>query len=337
MGEWLVSGPEMAPGRRQPSGRGPARDTTTGTVYSGQERREARCSCVDILDLTTMATGTNPTSVLGTNPAPSLFSLSDRTILVTGGARGLGLTIAHALLEAGADVVAFDLLQPVEPDWANAQAAAAKAGTSLAYVPLDVTDADAVEVAVADAFRSARTPVRGLFHAAGIQLLRDALEIRPDQWRKIIDVNLTGAFLVSAAFGRSWVAQGNGEANIPGQGAAIALVASMSGRVANRGLECAAYNASKAGVAQLARNLGMEWGGKGIRVNSLSPGYIRTALTEALIVERPSVLQEWTAGSLLGRLSTADEFRGPAIFLLSDASSFMTGSDLVVDGGHTAV
>lgn len=186
---------------------------------------------------------------------------------MTGGARGLGLTIAHALLESGADVVAYDLLEPVEPDWSNAQAAAKAAGVTLTYAALDVTDADSVEAAVTEAFKTARTPVRGLFHAAGIQLLRDALEIRPDQFRKIIDVNLTGAFLVSAAFARSWVAQGNGEANVPGQGASIALVASMSGRVANKGLECAAYNASKAGVAQLARNLGMEWGGKGIRVN----------------------------------------------------------------------
>ncbi|KAL1409627.1 hypothetical protein Q8F55_003623 [Vanrija albida] len=233
-----------------------------------------------------MATSTNPTSALGSAPAPSLFSLANRTILVTGGARGLGLEVAHALLQAGADVLALDLLPPVEPDWSSALAAATAAGVSLSYERLDVTDAEAVEAAVGAAFKNARTPVRGLFHAAGIQLLKDATAIAPAEFRKIIDVNLTGAFLLSAAFARAYAAAG---------------------------------------------------GGRTSQGRSLSPGYIRTALTEALIVERPRVLEEWTAGSLLGRLSTPDEFRGPAIFLLSDASSFMTGADLVVDGGHTAV
>ncbi|BEJ11941.1 hypothetical protein CspHIS471_0204010 [Cutaneotrichosporon sp. HIS471] len=265
-------------------------------------------------------------------PTSSLFALSNRTILVTGGVRGLGLSVTVSLLESGADVVVFDLISPDHPDsvsdWTAAQAVASAHHTKLSWISLDVTDADAVSSSVNAAFSSARPthPVKGLFNSAGIQFLKPATQIAPSMFRKVIDINLTGSFLMSAAFARSFT----------GSGGSVVLVASMSGRVANKGLDCAAYNASKAGVVQLARNLAMEWGDK-IRVNTLSPGYIRTALTDVLLKQKPEYEKTWLDGSLLGRLSTVDEFRGPAIFLLSDASSFMTGADLVVDGGHTAV
>lgn len=199
-------------------------------------------------------------------PTTSLFALANRTILITGGARGLGLTVALSLLESGADVVAFDLLAPESDDWAHAQALAKSHNAVLSHVALDVTDPEAVNAAIASAFASARPthPVRGLFNSAGIQFLTPATEIAPSMFRKVIDVNLNGSFLVSAAFAREFTKRG--ENDTQGE-ASIVLVASMSGRVANLGLDCAAYNASKAGVAQLARNLAMEWGKKGIRVN----------------------------------------------------------------------
>jgi NAD(P)-dependent dehydrogenase (short-subunit alcohol dehydrogenase family) len=107
---------------------------------------------------------------------------------------------------------------------------------------------------------------------------------------------------------------------------------------ANRiqGLICPAYNASKAGVVQLARNLASEWGMYGIRVNTISPGYIVTAMVEALFVEYPERKEEWPEQNMLNRLSKPEEYRGAAVFLISDASSFMTGSDLRIDGGHCA-
>lgn len=277
---------------------------------------------------------TNPLA-LASQPAPALFDLSNRTVLVTGGARGLGLTIAHALVESGADVVAFDLLPPVEPEWSAAQTAAAATGATLSYAQLDVTDADAVEAAVSAAFAASRRPVRGLFHAAGVQLLRGATEYTPAEFRRIVDIDLTGSYLMCAAWARAFMAQ-NPDYAVGQRMGSIVMVASMSGHVANYGLLCAAYNAAKAGCIQLAKNLAMEWGGKGIRVNTLSPGYIRTKLTDELLEQQPALAATWLKGSLMGRLSTPDEFRGPAVFLLSDASSFMTGSDLVVDGGHTA-
>lgn len=99
---------------------------------------------------------------------------------------------------------------------------------------------------------------------------------------------------------------------------------------------CPVYNASKAGVIQLGRNLAAEWGVFGIRVNTISPGYIVTAMVEQLFVEYPERKTQWPKENMLGRLSSPAEYRGAAVFLISDASSFMTGSDLRIDGGHAA-
>ena len=103
-----------------------------------------------------------------------------------------------------------------------------------------------------------------------------------------------------------------------------------------QGLICPAYNASKAGVLQLARNLAAEWGHHGIRVNTLSPGYIVTAMVEALFVQFPDRKENWPKENMLGKLSVPQQYRGAAVFLISDASSFMTASDLRIDGGHAA-
>ena len=104
----------------------------------------------------------------------------------------------------------------------------------------------------------------------------------------------------------------------------------------NQGVLCPTYNASKAGVLQLARNLAAEWGSHGIRVNTISPGYIVTAMVEGLFERSPERRTDWPEQNMLGRLSEPQEYRGAAVFLLSDASSFMTGADLRIDGGHCA-
>ena len=116
----------------------------------------------------------------------------------------------------------------------------------------------------------------------------------------------------------------------------MAFIASMSGTVANRGLNCAAYNASKSGVLQLARNLAAEWGQHNIRVNTISPGYIVTAMVEELFRTHPERRVEWGAANMLGRVSSPEEYRSLGVFLMGDGSSFMTGSDLRCDGGHSA-
>ena len=222
-----------------------------------------------------------------------MFSLEGQTIIVTGGGRGLGLTIAQAVLESGGHVAAVDLLpEPSHDEWKRASEIAADRQLGLSYQHLDVTDRDAVFSVFGKIFANAPrdAPVKGLFCSAGIQMLIPALEYKPEQIRKIIDVNLTGSFLCAQAFASEFKKQNPGPAAQktpsasqqdasgrpgvePGSGLAsegggsIVMTGSMSGHVANFGLECAAYNASKAGVNQLAKNFAMEWGPMGIRVN----------------------------------------------------------------------
>ncbi|WVO17637.1 hypothetical protein L204_105334 [Cryptococcus depauperatus] len=255
--------------------------------------------------------------------APELFNLHDRTIIITGGGRGLGLTIAQAILESGAHVVCLDQLpEPSQPQWDQSLKYAGENGLSLQYHNMDVTDQAAIKSVFQRLFNetSKHAPVRGLFISAGIQVMTPAVEFSAAIFRKVIDVNLTGTFLCAQAFAREWFSRHpNTDGKAGNGGASIVMTGSMSGHVANLGIECAAYNASKAGVNQLAKNLALEWSRRGVRVNTLSPGYIRTALTAALLDEKPELRDTWLKGSLLGRLSTPDEFRGPVIYLLSDA------------------
>lgn len=223
-------------------------------------------------------------ALLASYPSPKLFDLNDRTIIVTGGGRGLGLTIVHALLEAGASVTALDLLpEPTQPAWNDSVHLAQQKRLNLEYLKLDVTNIDEVTHAFSTIFTSAPLdqPVRGLFTAAGITLLMTAKDYTPEQFRKVIDINLTGSFLCAQAFYREFMSRNpnskdstkdtpgvESEASLAVEGgASIVMVGSMSAKIANLGLESTAYNASKAGVVQMGRNLAAEWSRHGIRVN----------------------------------------------------------------------
>lgn len=200
-------------------------------------------------------------------------------------------------------------------------------GTSLEYKKIDVREVPELnEIVGAIADKHGR--LDGLLHAAGIQQETPALEYTADDARRMMDVNLVGSLMTAQAAARQMIKYKNA--------GSIALIASMSGTIANKGLICCAYNSSKAAVIQLARNLAMEWGPHGIRVNSISPGYIVTEMVEKLFVTHPERREQWASQNPLGRLSKPEEYRGAAVFLLSDASSFMTGSDLRMDGGHAA-
>ncbi|KAG9795093.1 NAD(P)-binding protein, partial [Aureobasidium melanogenum] len=161
-----------------------------------------------------------------------------------------------------------------------------------------------------------------------IQQMVDAIDYPMDGLRRIMEVNVAGSFLISKYTARLLRDQK--------LGGSIVLIASMSGQIANRGLHCSAYNTSKAAVHQMGRSLAYEWGQWGIRVNTLSPGYIRTAMTDGLLQEKPEVEESWMRGALLGRLGAPEDFKAPCVFLLADGSSWMTGADLRVDGGHCA-
>ncbi|CAK7239877.1 MAG: hypothetical protein STHCBS139747_001312 [Sporothrix thermara] len=257
------------------------------------------------------------------------FSLKDKVIVVSGAARGLGLVQAEALLEAGAKVHALDRLPEPSPDFAViAERAQKEFGTSLTYHRIDVREEQKLNDLIKD-IADEHGRLDGLIAAAGIQQETPALEYSGADFDKMMATNVTGVFLTAQAVARQMVRLGQKHGS-------MALIASMSGTVANRGLICPAYNASKAAVIQLGRNLASEWGEHGIRVNTISPGYIVTAMTEALFDKYPERRADWANGNMLGRLSTPNEYRGAAVFLLSDASSFMTGSDLRIDGGHCA-
>ncbi|EER27720.1 hypothetical protein D8B26_006177 [Coccidioides posadasii str. Silveira] len=256
------------------------------------------------------------------------FSLRGRVYIVTGGGRGLGLVMAEAITEAGAEVHCFDILPEPDDEFVRTQELASKAHVgNLHYHHVDVRDSKHLnDVVEKIALRSNR--LDGLVAAAGVQQVTEAIDYTADDVTKMLDINYTGVFMTAQATARQMMKLGcNGS---------IVLVASMSGIVANKGLNSPVYNSSKAAVIQLGRNLAMEWGSKGIRVNSLCPGHVITPMVEKNFEEVPDLKKTWEKESMLGRLSRPEEFTGAVIFMLSDASSYMTGSSLVIDGGHTA-
>jgi NAD(P)-dependent dehydrogenase (short-subunit alcohol dehydrogenase family) len=248
------------------------------------------------------------------------FRLDQHTALVTGAASGIGRAIAVGIAESGANVACFDLPGPgLDEVCAQIQAAGVKA----LPVPGDVTDAASLTAAV-NQTQNALGALTLAVNSAGIANAAPAETMPLDQWQRVINVNVTGVFLSCQAEARAMLNQGRG---------AIVNIASMSGTIVNRGLLQAHYNSSKAAVAHLTKSLAMEWAGRGVRVNAISPGYTATPMNR-----RPEVaeqVKQFEADTPLGRMASVDELVGPAIFLLSDAASFCTGVDLLVDGGFT--
>ncbi|EEA21896.1 hypothetical protein TMatcc_008678 [Talaromyces marneffei ATCC 18224] len=264
---------------------------------------------------------------LGTKNRMPEFVLTDKVVCVSGAGRGLGLVQAEALLEAGAIVYALDRLPEPSEDFARIQAKASTLGTKIEYRRIDVRDTELL-TNVIEEIANVEGRMDGLIAAAGIQQETPALEYSAKDANTMMEVNVTGVFMTAQAVAKQMIRFGNG--------GSIVMIASMSGTIANKGLICPAYNASKAAVIQLGRNLAAEWGQYNIRVNTISPGYIVTQMVENLFVQYPERREEWPKQNMLGRLSRPEEYRGAAVFLISDASSFMTGSDLRMDGGHAA-
>ncbi|KAM0698846.1 hypothetical protein Q7P36_000890 [Cladosporium allicinum] len=264
-------------------------------------------------------------------PGDQLFSLKDQTILITGAGRGLGIELALGVVENGGHVAALDILDTPSEEWAHLQKTAKQKNVTVTYRKADITDEEDFKAAVAEISSRGRelgAPLHGAIACAGIQQKIPTLEYPVADFERMLRVNTVGSFITAKAVANDMVAN-----KIQGS---IVLVASMSGSIANRGLACSAYNTSKAAVHQLCRSMAQEIGQHGIRINTLSPGYIRTAMTDALLAAEPEVEKTWMAGALLGRLGAPEDFKAPAVFLLSRGSSFMTGTDLRVDGGHTA-
>jgi NAD(P)-dependent dehydrogenase (short-subunit alcohol dehydrogenase family) len=238
------------------------------------------------------------------------------------------LSLSRTLLSAGATVYALDRLPPTEQDPSfTTLASSPPPGTALHYRQIDVRDVPTLNDTIST-IASNHGRLDGLIAAAGIQQETPALEYTAEDADRMFSTNITGVFMTAQATARAMI-----QHNCPGS---MVFIASMSGSVANRNLLCPAYNASKAGVLQLARNLASEWGQYGIRVNTISPGYIVTKMVEGLFERFPERRTEWAEQNMLGRLSGPEEYGGAAVFLMGKGSGFMTGADLRIDGGHSA-
>ncbi len=248
-----------------------------------------------------------------------LFRLDNEIAFVTGAGSGIGQRIAVAYAEAGADVACFDL--PSSDGLAETVSRIGGAGRQALALTGDVRSEDDLADAIAATERDLG-PIGIAGNCAGIANAAPAEEMAADQWQRMIDINLTGLF-------RS--CQAEARAMLPRKRGSIMNIASMSGSIVNRGLLQAHYNSSKAAVIHLTKSLAMEWCERGLRVNSISPGYTATPMN--LRPEVAEQVKQFEADTPMGRMATVDEMAGPAVFLASPAAAFCTGVDLIVDGG----
>ena len=225
------------------------------------------------------------------------FRLDGKVAVVTGGGRGIGAAVAVALREAGAEVVIASRSEGVVTD---------------------VTDIDSVRAMAAEIGR-----IDVLVNNAGVCYHRPALEVPDEEWRSVWEVNVDGVWNCSRVVGEQMISRGAG---------AIVNIGSISAMIVNRPQWQPAYNASKAAVHQLTKSLAAEWARHGVRVNALAPGYVKTEMAP---VDDPQFKPLWVDDPPMGRYALPAEMGPSVVYLASDASSFVTGAVLVVDGGYT--
>lgn len=253
-------------------------------------------------------------------PLQQLFDLSGRVAIVTGGSRGLGEEMAEGLAEAGASL----MLCARRDQWLGPALETFRGrGFRVEGRVCDVAMPDQVQ-AVVDATLAAYGRVDILVNNAGVSWGDEPERMPVDKWQKVIDVNLTGAFLFSQAAGREMLKRQYGR---------IINIASIAGlRAPIEGPHAAAYAASKAGVMGLTRELAASWGRHGIRVNAIAPGFFHSRLADPVIAQ---VEPHIKASSPIPRVGAPGELKGVAVFLAADASNYITGQTIVVDGGRT--
>ncbi len=261
------------------------------------------------------------TSLVGRGPA--LFDLTGRVVVMTGAGRGLGRVMAHGIASCGATAIIADR------DEANADRVAAEirgGGGSALAIPVDVVD----PASVASLFErtvQASGRLDGLVNAAAVDIIKPVEDLSAAEWDLILGVDLKGPFLCAQAAAVHMARQETG--------GAIVNITSIAGRAAIHGL--APYSAAKAGLEQLTRSLALEFVPRRIRVNAIAPGYFDNVMIGAEAEHaRPEKQRQIEVFTPLGRRGRPDELIGPAVFLLSDASSYVTGATLSVDGGYSS-
>jgi len=250
-----------------------------------------------------------------------LFDLTGRVALVTGASRGLGRSIAVGLAEAGADlVITSRTISDVE---AVAQGLTST-GRKVLPIQMEVTRGDDVEAGVSRAIKHFGK-IDILINNAGINIRKPVLELTEDDWDQTLDTNLKGCFLVAKAVGRHMVARKRGS---------VVNTASMMASVVHA--ERGAYASSKGGLVQLTRVLAVEWAAVGVRVNAICPGPFLTELNKA-ILDDPEKVKYFMDRLPMKRFGAPEELVGSVVFLASDASSYITGTTIYIDGGWTAL
>lgn len=252
------------------------------------------------------------------------FLMNTKVSVITGGAQGLGRSMAGALAQAGSDIVIADLNGELAE--ITAKEIAEEYGVRALAFACDVTkpqDAqDLVEKTVSEFGK-----IDVLINNAGIVKHKDARDVSPDDWLSVIDVNLNGVFYCAQAAGRAMIGQGYGN---------IINIASMSGLIVNTPQPQASYNASKAAVIHLTKSLACEWAPCNIRVNAVCPGYMKTDMTRTFFENGGEWVDRWMDFSPMRRPGNPEELDGIILYLASDASTFTTGAAIPVDGGYTA-
>lgn len=247
------------------------------------------------------------------------FALNGKRALVTGGNRGLGLAFVRGLAEAGADVV---FVSRDADRNAAAVAALGAEGLNVQAFEVDITAKDGPSQAVDGAVQRLGG-LDLLLNNAGLAIHRPALEISDDEWDRVFDVNIRSLWRLSRQAGAYMKDHGGGN---------VINVGSISSLIVNRPQWQPSYNASKAAVHQLTKSLAAEWAPYGIRVNAIAPGYVKTEMAP---VDEPQFRQHWIEDSPMKRYALPEEIAPTVVYMASDASAFMTGSVVVIDGGYT--
>jgi len=251
-----------------------------------------------------------------------MFSLKEYCSVVTGAATGLGKAMANALAQAGSNIVIAD----IDIDAAERTAEELrKMGTDVLAIKTDVTnqnDAYLLVEKVIDKFGT----IDVLINNAGIARMEKAEDMKYKDWYDVININLNGVFIMSQEIGKQMIKQKKGS---------IINISSMSGLIVNTPQKHCAYNASKAGVIMLAKSLASEWAEHNIRVNTIAPGYMKTELIKHFFEDNNDTVKRWMDFSPMKRPGNPEELGGIAVYLASEASSYVTGSVFVIDGGYT--